>query len=119
MAVRNFTILKLLALLIFTFELLAPVVLMSTEANSTRDDRVPHITTQGQLNLFASLICEEAGEEGREGKEDKALFDFTEVNFVAVFQCLIRLDNLNWPKNFYSRVHSGSTLLPFISVFRI
>ena len=118
MAVRNSTILKLIALLIFTFELLAPVVLAGHD--DSRDENHLIVTnSHNKINLFASLLCEEASEEGREGKEHKAFTIFTEVNFVSVFQCLIRQDNLQQPQAYYSKINSGTSLLSFISTYRI
>lgn len=118
MAVRNFTILKVIALLIFAFELLAPVVLTGHE-QSREESKLVLTNTHSNVNWFASLLCEEAGEEGREGKEHKVLALFTEVNFISVFQCLIRQDNLPQPQAYFSKIHSGTSLLSFISTYRI
>jgi hypothetical protein len=118
MAVRNSTILKLIALLIFTFELLAPVVLAGHEA-SREETKLVVTNSHNKVNLFASLLCEEASEEGREGKEHKTLAILTEVNFISVFQCLIRQDNLSQPQAYFSKIHSGTSLLSFISTYRI
>lgn len=111
-----------MALFIFIFELLAPVVWISNECNSAKEERTIQFNQKNDSlhNLFASLVCEEAGsEEEREGKQHKAFFDFTEVNFGAVFQCLIRQESSNWPKDFYTSVRSGRSLLPSLSTFRI
>jgi len=119
MAVRNFTLLKVLVLLIFSFELLAPAVLTSHESSREESNL---ILTNGHsnLNLFASLLCEEAnGEEGREGKEHKTFAIFTVINFVSVFQCLIRQDNLSQPQAYFSKINSGTSRLSFISTYRL
>lgn len=118
MAVRKFTILKVVALLIFLFELLAPVVLASHES-AHEDNSLAYASNQGNHNFFVSLLCEEAGEEGREGKDHKVLALFTEVNFVSVYQCLVRQENLSQPQAYHAKIHSGTSLLSFISSFRI
>jgi hypothetical protein len=121
MAVRNFTSFKLFALLIFTLELLAPVVLADHEAAAERENTRLHMAaSHNHWGVLASLLCEEVGsEEEREGKEHKAFQLFTEVNFVSVFQCLVRQGNLPQPKPYYSKINSGTQLLSFISTFRI
>jgi hypothetical protein len=118
MAVRNFTILKVIALLIFAFELLAPVVLTSHDP-SREESKLILTNSHSNVSLFASLLCEEASEEGREGKEHKVFAIFTEVNFISVFQCLIRQNNLSQPQAYFSKIHSGTSLLSFISTYRI
>jgi hypothetical protein len=121
MAVRNFTSLKLFALLIFSLELLAPLVLMNPESGAERENTEVHVTTSHNTwGMLISLLCEEAGnEEEREGKEHKIFQVFSEVNFVAVFQCLVRQENLPQPQPYFSKIHSGASLLSFISEYRI
>ena len=69
MAVRNFISLKLFALLIFSMELLAPVVLINQES-AGRESTELHVTaSHNTWGMIMSLLCEEAGnEEEREGK---------------------------------------------------
>ncbi len=120
MAVRNFTILKVVALLIFCFELLAAAVLTVDDSSSLKESKHILTNSQSHLNFFASLLCEEAnGEEGREDKEHKTLEPFTEVSFVFVYQSLDRQDNLPQPKGHFSKIHSGPDFLSLISIYRI
>jgi hypothetical protein len=120
MAVRNFISLKLFALLIFSMELLAPVVLINQESGERESTNLHVAASHNTWSMLVSLLCEEAGnEEEREGKEHKAFHVFSEVNFVAVFQCLVRQENLPQPQPYFSKIHSGTSLLSFISEYRI
>ena len=121
MAVRNFTSLKIFALLIFSLELLAPVVLINHDREPERESTELQVTANHtSWGMLASLLCEEAGsEEEREGKEHKVFPLLSEVNFVAVFQCLVRQENLPVPQPYFSKIHSGTSLLSFISEYRI
>ena len=119
LAVRKLTILKLTALFIFVFELLAPVVLAESGQTGSESELIL-LDGSSTPNLFLALLCEEAGsEEEREGKEQRAIIIFTEVNFGAAFQYFICQNNLRQPQVFSSKIHSCTSLLSFLKTYRI
>jgi hypothetical protein len=121
MAVRNFSGLKIFALLVFSIELLAPVVLTNYDAAIEREDsQVQWKSGHNAWGTLVSLLCEEAGsEEEREGKDHKLLPILYEVNFVAVLQSQILLGDEQFPELHYYKLQSGRQLLSFISTYRI
>jgi hypothetical protein len=117
---RNSITLKLFALLLFSFELMAPLFLLERElANEVNQYCVQSADYHG-LGIATALLCEEAGsEEEREGKDHKVFVFPAEVNFVAVFQCIIQQYNqLKTPVSI-STIRTGTSLLAFIQEYRI
>lgn len=120
MAIRNYTSLKLFALLIFSLELFAPVAFGSQDIGHPESSKPVLTTSHNAWGILVSLLCEEVGnEEEREGKDHKVFHVLSEVNFIAVFQCLVRQENLFKPQPYFSKIHSGASLLSFISEYRI
>ncbi len=92
MPLRYNKILKLFAILIFSFELLAPVALIASQKGlsenaSSKDSYSIRETTQS-VDLLSQLIFEEVGCEEREGKNDC----FISVCFVEVFSELKKFE---------------------------
>src|SRR5687767_7814327 len=121
MALRKSTLLKFFALLLFTFELLAPVYLASRVEGQGEESSHVQLQTPTPLNVFSSFLYEEVGnEEGREGKEHQKAFHYvTEVNFISVFNCRVQLDNVSQPECFSKQVSPYTSLNTLYSVFRI
>jgi len=88
MPLRYNKILKLFAILIFSFELLAPVLLMAKSKQTTNDSPATlscNITEQAKpADLLSQLLFEEVGSEEREGKDGCLL----SVCFVEVYNQL-------------------------------
>ena len=71
MRLREHTILKFLAIILFTFELLAPPIFSSfllTESPSSAEGSYLHASSHGSALAF--LVGEQMNEEEREGHED-------------------------------------------------
>ena len=121
MALRKSTFLKFFALLLFTFELLAPVYLSSKVDGQVEESSRVQLHTSTPISVFSSLFYEEAGnEEGREGKEHQKVFQFvSEINFVALFNCRVELDNVPHIYSFTKNLPANTSLHSLYSVFRI
>ncbi len=92
MPLRYNKILKLFAILIFSFELLAPVALVASRKGTGEDVSSKNSynikgSTQS-VDLLSQLIFEEAGSEEREGKDDCLL----SVCFVELFNELKKFE---------------------------
>lgn len=92
MPLRYNKVLKLFAILIFSFELLAPVALIASQKGASADatSKSSHSireTTQS-VDFLSHLIFEEVGSEEREGKNDCLIG----VCFVEVFNELIKFE---------------------------
>ena len=75
MLLKNNTVLKYLALLLFSFELLAPIYLAAQIKFPERCDKETLNEKSGTIILFSVLLSEEAGsEEERDGKEHVKIF---------------------------------------------
>jgi hypothetical protein len=80
MHIRHNKILKFLAIILFSFELLAPSAFASTFTKDVEVDQPGKnilIAAPGS-SLFTFLLFEEIGEEGREGRDDAA-FSFVDL----------------------------------------
>jgi hypothetical protein len=121
MTLRKSIFLKFFALLLFTFELLAPVYLTSRVEGQENETNQLQLHTTTPLGFFASLLYEEAGnEEEREGKEHQKVFNYVaEVNFLAVFSCRAQLDDISYADSFTRHTPTTNSLNTLYSVFRI
>jgi hypothetical protein len=121
MALRKSFILKFFALLLFTFELLAPVYLSSKVDSQLEESSDLQWHTSTPFTVFSSLFYEEAGnEEEREGKEHQKIFQYTAVlNFVSVFDCRLQKDSVSNTESFTTYVPASTSLNTLYSVFRI
>jgi hypothetical protein len=83
MLLRYNKMFRILAILLFSFELLAPAVLIGTpESNLTFEQGELNINQHHQsLDFITHLICEEASSEEREHKDSC----FISVSFIEVF----------------------------------
>lgn len=92
MLLRYNKILRIFAILLFSFELLAPAVLLgSPESNLISENTTSHFSKQNQpLDLIAHLIFEEVNNEEREGKDDFLI----SVCFIEVFNELQKFEPL-------------------------
>lgn len=121
MTLRKSVFLKIFALLLFTFELLAPVYLSTKVEGLEVENSHIQLQTVTPLGFFSSLLYEEAGsEEEREGKEHQKTFSYlAEVNFVAVFNCMAQLDNVTHAESFTRQIPVPNSLNTLYSIFRI
>lgn len=86
MQLRNSYILKFFALLLFSFELLAPS-LISTECFNGQETDSTTFVSVIKPNLYSFLFLEECNEEEREGKDalplSIAFFDFKSLSIFS------------------------------------
>lgn len=84
MLLKRNKVLKLVAILLFSFELLAPAILVSAQQPSTvRLESINFVSRSHSFDLFSGLIFEEASEE-REGKDHR----LTGICFIEIFSIL-------------------------------
>ena len=84
MHLRNNTILKFFAILLFSFELLAPSVLGANIEIPVMES-TEKISIHQSAIMFSSFLLEERSEEEREGKDINLIsFDFYLINWVTV-----------------------------------
>ena len=95
MCFRNSRILKVFALLVFSFELVASVILSRVSVT----DEVPlsgkfvfEVRLNQGINFLSFLFCEESGEEERETKGEPIL-DFAEFFNLAEQYALVDLES--------------------------
>lgn len=90
MLLRYNKILRIFAILLFSFELLAPAVLLGTpEGDLHSENTISLYSNQNQpLDLIAHLIFEEANNEEREDKDDFLI----SVCFIEVFNELQKFE---------------------------
>jgi len=121
MALRKSTFLKLLALLLFSFELLAPVYLSSKVEKQAEENSHVQLNESTPLSVFSSLLYEEAGsEEEREGKESQRAFQFiAEVNFVSAFSGRVQSENVSYSEDIRKQLFPHNSLNKLYSIFRI
>ena len=84
MHLRNNTILKFFAILLFSFELLAPSVLGANIEIPVMES-TEKISIHQSAIMFSSFLLEERSEEEREGKDMNLIsFDFYLINWVTI-----------------------------------
>lgn len=90
MPFRYNKILKFLAILLFSFELLAPACLPDHELGETRQpsDQASLNALSPSFDYLSHLIFEEASSEEREGKDDV----FTDLFVMDVFNVLVKFE---------------------------
>lgn len=92
MPLRYNKILKLFAILIFSFELFAPVALIASQKETSKNKSSVNSYSIGEstpsVDLLSQLIFEEAGSEEKEGKNDCLI----SVCFVEVFNELKKFE---------------------------
>lgn len=104
-------------LLIFLFELAAPLVL--TKADAEGAPGFHYTTLKGSAGI-SSLFFEEASEEEREGKEHHKTFTIPAYIGQAVAPLfLTKCQNSKWHGHVGSRPLEGVSLLLLNSIFRI
>jgi hypothetical protein len=82
MLLRYNKILRIFAILLFSFEMLAPALWLGDHESSITQKSTTYFSHENQsIDLIAHLICEEANSEEREGKNDYLI----DVSFVEVF----------------------------------
>jgi hypothetical protein len=90
-------IFRIIAVLVFSFELLAPALFAPSEHACEAMNNQRHLVESGgSLDLLSHLIFEEVNnEESREGKEH----GFTQLWFTEVFSVLQKFEpaNVTWP----------------------
>jgi hypothetical protein len=120
MALRKSAFLKFLALLLFTFELLAPVYLSTRVDEQDEESSHLQLHTASPLSIFSSLLYEAGSEEEREGKEHQKTFHHVaEVNFISVFNSRVQQDNVTQPECLSKQLTLHTSLNTLYSVFRI
>ena len=96
MSLRYKQIFRLLAVLVFTFELLAPALFCHSEiASESINNQKLLVDHSGSLDLLSHLIFEEvSNEESREGKEH----GLTQLWFTELFSVLRKFEptNVTW-----------------------
>jgi hypothetical protein len=91
MLLKSNKILKLVAILLFLFELLAPAVFATTQPSSeVKSEGINFTSFSHSFDLFSGLIFEEASEE-REGKDHT----LTGICFVEIFSILQKFKPVN------------------------
>jgi hypothetical protein len=90
MLLRYNKILRIFAILLFSFEVLSPALLLGTPDNHLFEvNTITHLTEQNQsIDLIAHLIFEEANNEEREDKDDFLI----SVCFIEVFNELQKFE---------------------------
>jgi hypothetical protein len=84
MQLRNSSVLKFFAILLFSFELLAPTLLSAGNQEATMSDSSKKSLSVAQANIYSFLFLEECNEEEREGKDALPLFiEFYSVRNLA------------------------------------
>ncbi len=74
--------LRIFAILLFSFEMLAPALWLGDHENSiTQKSTTNYNDLHQPIDLITHIICEEANSEEREGKDDYLI----DVRFVEVF----------------------------------
>jgi len=112
MLLRYNKMLRVFAILLFSFEMLAPALLMGApESTLTSENTITHLTGQNQpIDLIAHLIFEEVNNEEREGKDDYLI----SVCFIEVFNKLQKFEpiHVTWslPKDRFDTQPSIYTL---------
>jgi hypothetical protein len=91
MLLRYNKILRIFAILLFSFEMLAPALWLGEHESSITQKSTTYFNNQNQpVDLLTHLICEEASNEEREGKDDYLLG----VCFVEVFNELQKFQSV-------------------------
>jgi len=90
MLLKSNKILKLVAILLFLFELLAPAVFATTQSSEVKSESANFTSLSHSFDLFSGLIFEEASEE-REGKDHT----LTGICFVEIFSSLQKFKPAN------------------------
>jgi hypothetical protein len=89
MRLRSNKLLKFFAILLFSFEMIAPALVTSatSEVSVKSDDQTSLSTTTSHLaSLMSSLLFEETNnEEERESKDHKTTLCFTDFGFIQPF----------------------------------
>jgi hypothetical protein len=112
MLLRYNRILRIFAILLFSFELLAPAFVLGVPESNLHSQSVKiHISEQNQpIDLIAHLIFEEVNNEEREGKDDYLI----SVCFIEVFNELQKFEpiQVTWslPKDRFDTQPSLYTL---------
>lgn len=89
MLLKRNKVLKLVAILLFSFELLAPAVFVSAQQPTTvRLESTNFASLSHSFDLFSGLIFEEASEE-REGKDHS----LTSICFIEIFSILHQFES--------------------------
>jgi hypothetical protein len=94
MRLRTSKALKLFAILLFSFEMIAPaLVSVSCDPSARRDSRETFLVDANHLpSLISSLLMEENSgeeEEERESKDHRASTYYTDLVFVQAFELII------------------------------
>ncbi len=89
MPFRYNKILRLLAILLFSFEMLAPAVLMATPENYPESQYAKSLNeSERPIDFLAHLIFEEVNNAEREGKND----DLIGLNYIELFSELLKFE---------------------------
>lgn len=82
MLLRHNKILRIFAILLFSFEMLAPELWLGDHESIVTQKSTTYVSDQNHsIDLISHLLCEEAGNEEREEKNDYLI----DVCFVEVF----------------------------------
>jgi hypothetical protein len=83
MGLRRNRALKFFAILLFSFEMIAPALLASGSDNRQGNETRVYSNDGGFINFISSLLCEENNgeEEERESKDHKSPFIFSDFIF--------------------------------------
>lgn len=112
MLLRYNKMLRVFAILLFSFELLAPAIVLGAPENTlTSENTMTQLREQSQpIDLIAHLIFEEVNNEEREGKDDYLI----SVCFIEVFNELQKFEpiQVTWslPKDQFDTQPSLYTL---------
>lgn len=87
MSLRTSTALKFFAILIFSFELLAPAIVHAeTPADSNANRSRSSITQTAHFSVISMLLMEENSSEEEKGNRDhRAVLSFTDLGFIVTF----------------------------------
>jgi len=122
MKVRKSTILKFLSLLLFSFELLSPIVLHAGNVSPAAHHGEASISsTSHDFGFFSLFLIEETNNE-KEGEEDenKRIFSFIDFTYIEVFNVLEKFRTIPIICSISEdRSNAQPSLLTLLSIFII
>lgn len=93
MSLRSNKALKLFAILLFSFEMIAPALISSVADQSTSQETKFSSNDRHFTTLVSSLLCEESSSEGeRESKDQKSTISFIDFDFLETYSLLVNTE---------------------------
>ncbi len=98
MKLRSSKALKFFAILLFSFEMIAPALITDNEGAEASRQETRLYSNEGHFtNLITSLLCEENNgeEEERESKDHKSTIIFSDFDFFEAYAQLVATETRN------------------------